>query len=50
MARVSVKGFRVGRGVGEVRGTKARGRKWRRQREGRVGGDCVREASFPTKY
>jgi hypothetical protein len=33
---------------GEVRGTKARGRKWRRLREGRVGGDCVREASFPT--
>jgi hypothetical protein len=41
VARVSVKGCRVGRGVGEVRGTKARGR---------VGGDCVREASFPTKY
>jgi hypothetical protein len=45
-----VKGFRVGRGVGEVRETKARGRKWRRRREGRVGGDCVKEASFPTKY
>jgi hypothetical protein len=35
---------------GEVRGTKARGRKWRRQHEGRVGGDWVREASFSTKY
>jgi hypothetical protein len=34
----------------KVRGTKVRGRKWRRRREGRVGGDCVREASFPTKY
>jgi hypothetical protein len=40
----------VGHGVGEVRGMKARGRKWRWQREGRVGGDCVREASFLTKY
>jgi hypothetical protein len=46
--------FSQGRGVvcvaawGEVRGTKARGRKWRRQCEGRVGGDCVREVSFPT--
>jgi hypothetical protein len=50
VARVSVKGCRVGRGVGEVRGTKARGRKRRRRHEGRVGGDSVREASFPTKY
>jgi hypothetical protein len=50
VARVSVKGCRVGRGVGEVRGTKARGRKWRRWSEGRVGGDYVREASFPAKY
>jgi hypothetical protein len=33
-----------------VRGTKARGRKWRRRRKGRVGGECVREAFFPTKY
>jgi hypothetical protein len=32
---------------GEVRGTKARGRK-RRRREGRVAEDCMREASFPT--
>jgi hypothetical protein len=32
VARVSPKGCRVGRGVGEVRGTKARGRKWRRRR------------------
>jgi hypothetical protein len=46
VARISAKGCRVG----EVRGTKARGRKWWRQREGRVGGDYVREASFPTKY
>jgi hypothetical protein len=50
VARVSVKGCRVGRGVGEVRGTKARERKWRRWSEGRVGGDYVREASFPAKY
>jgi hypothetical protein len=50
VARFSAKGYRVGRDVGEVRGTKARGRKWRRRSEGRVGGDCVREASFPTKY
>jgi hypothetical protein len=28
VARISAKGCRVGRGVGEVRGTKARGRKW----------------------
>jgi hypothetical protein len=28
-------------------GTEARGRK-RRRREGRVGGDCMRDASFPT--
>jgi hypothetical protein len=48
VARVSAKGCRVGRGVGEVRGTKARGRKWRWRRERGVGGDCVREASFPT--
>jgi hypothetical protein len=48
VARVSVKGCRVGHGVGEVRGTKARVKKWRQRREGRVGGDCVREASFPT--
>jgi hypothetical protein len=33
---------------GEVRGAKARGRKWRQRPEGRVGGDCMREASFPT--
>jgi hypothetical protein len=50
VARVSAKGCRVGRGVGEVRAAKARGRKWRRRSEGSVGGDCVREASFPTKY
>jgi hypothetical protein len=50
VARVSAKGCRVGRSVGKVRGMKARGRKWRRQREGSVGGDCVRDASFPTKY
>jgi hypothetical protein len=37
VARVSLKGCRVGRDVGEVRGTKARGRKWRQWREGRVG-------------
>jgi hypothetical protein len=48
VARISAKGCSMGRGVGEVRGTKARGRKWRWQHEGRVGGDCVRGASFPT--
>jgi hypothetical protein len=48
VAHVSAKGCRVGRGVGEERGTKARGRKCWRQCEGRVGGDCVSEASFPT--
>jgi hypothetical protein len=34
--------------VGEVRATKARGRKRQRWREGKVGGDRVREASFTT--
>jgi hypothetical protein len=48
VAHISAKGCSVGRGMGEVRGTKARGRKWRQRREGRVGGDCMREASFPT--
>jgi hypothetical protein len=48
VARVSAKGCRVGRGVGEMRGTKARGRKWWRRHEETVGGDCVREASFTT--
>jgi hypothetical protein len=48
VAHISAKGCSVRRGVGEVRGTKARGRKRRRLREGRVGGDCVREVSFPT--
>jgi hypothetical protein len=43
VACVSAKGCSVRRSVGEVRGTKARGRK-RRQCKGRVGGDCVREA------
>jgi hypothetical protein len=48
VARISAKGCSVGCSVGEVRGTKVRRRKWRRRREGRVGGDCVREVSFPT--
>jgi hypothetical protein len=48
VVQVSVKGCIMRRGMGEVRGTKVRGRKRRRRREGRVGGDCVREASFPT--
>jgi hypothetical protein len=30
-------GCRVGCGVGEVRGAKVRGRKWRRRREGESG-------------
>jgi hypothetical protein len=48
VAHVSAKGCRVGRGVGEVRGTKARGEvAAARGDSGR--GDCVREASFPTK-
>jgi hypothetical protein len=38
MARVSAKGCSVYCGVGEVRGTKARGRKRQWRREGRVGG------------
>jgi hypothetical protein len=46
VVRVSAKGYSVCRGVGEMRGTKVRGRM--RQREGRVGGGCVREVSFPT--
>jgi hypothetical protein len=41
---------RVALSVVDVRETKARGRKWRRRHEGGVGGDCVREASFSTKY
>jgi hypothetical protein len=49
VVRVSAKECNMRCGVGEVRGTKARGRKrWRRRHEGRVGGDCMREASFPT--
>jgi hypothetical protein len=48
VVRVSAKECSVHRGVGEVRGTKACGRKRQRRREERVGGDCVREASFPT--
>jgi hypothetical protein len=44
VARVSAKGCRVGRGVGEVRGTKARGRKWRRRREGETA--CGRRPSL----
>jgi hypothetical protein len=48
VACVSAKGCSVRSGVGEVRGTKVRGRKRQRQREGRKGGDYVREASFPT--
>jgi hypothetical protein len=48
VARVSAKWCSLRHCVGELRGTKARGRKRRWQREGRVGGDCMREASFPT--
>jgi hypothetical protein len=48
VACISAKGSSVRRDVGEVRGTKARGRKRRQWREGRVGGECMREASFPT--
>jgi hypothetical protein len=48
VARVAAKRCRVGRGMGGGEGTKARGRKWQWRHEGRVGGDCVREASFPT--
>jgi hypothetical protein len=44
VACISAKGCSVRRGVGEVRGRNGGGRR----REGRVGGDCVREASFPT--
>jgi hypothetical protein len=48
VARVLAKGCSVRHGVGEVRGTKARGRKRWQWHEGRVGGDGMREASFPT--
>jgi hypothetical protein len=48
VAHVSVKGCSVHCGVGEVRGAKARGRNRWWHREGRMGGDCVREVSFPT--
>jgi hypothetical protein len=50
VAHVSVKGSIVGRGVGGGEGDEGEWEKWRRRHEGRVGGDCVREASFPTKY
>jgi hypothetical protein len=48
VARVSVKGYSVGRGVGGGEGDEGEGGKCQRRHEGRVGGDCVREASFPT--
>jgi hypothetical protein len=48
VARVSANGCSVHHDVGEVRATKARGRKRQRWREGKVGGDRVREASFTT--
>jgi hypothetical protein len=35
VVHVSVKGCSVGRDAGEVRGTKAMGRKWQRRREGK---------------
>jgi hypothetical protein len=50
VARVSVKGCSVGRGMGGGEWDEGEGGKWRWRREWRVGGDCVREASFPTKY
>jgi hypothetical protein len=51
VACVLLKGCRVGSDVGEVRGAKARGRESGGcGARGRVGGDCVREVSFPTKY
>jgi hypothetical protein len=46
--RITTKGCSVGRNVGDVRGMMAMGRKWWRRRNGSVGGDNVREASFPT--
>jgi hypothetical protein len=50
VARVSAKGCRLGRVVEEVRGAKARGESGGGGARERVGGDYVREASFPTKY
>jgi hypothetical protein len=47
VACISGKGCSMRHGVGEVMGTKARGRKQRWRHEGRVGGDCMRETSFP---
>jgi hypothetical protein len=48
VARVLAKGCSVRHDVEGGEGTKAKGRKRRRLREGRVGGDYLREASFPT--
>jgi hypothetical protein len=48
VARVSAKGCSMGRGMGGGEGNEGEGEKVRRRRKGRVGGDCVREASFPT--
>jgi hypothetical protein len=44
VAHISAKGCSACCGVGEVRGTKVRGRNCWQRCEGRVGGDCVREA------
>jgi hypothetical protein len=44
---VSAKGCRVGRGVGGGEGDEGEGEK---VAVAARGGDCVREASFPTKY
>jgi hypothetical protein len=47
VACVSAKGFRVSRGVGGGEGDEGEGEKVAAATQG---GDCVREASFPTKY
>jgi hypothetical protein len=46
VAHVSAKGCRVGRGVEGGEGGEGEGEKVAAAR----GGDCMREASFPTKY
>jgi hypothetical protein len=48
VAHVSAKGCSMGRGVGGGERDEGEGRKWWRRCEGRVGGDYVREVSFPT--
>jgi hypothetical protein len=50
VACVSAKGCRVGHGVGGGEGDEGDGGSGGSSARGSVGGDCVREAFFPTKY